>query len=69
MRDLEEDAATLDATRSLLQSLNTAAIGELSDFDFDEMERRASGQRTRLIPFHAQAAREAFARGGHDQDG
>ena len=67
--ELEMLLAGIDAKRSLWRSLNTAAIGELSDFDFDEMERRASSQRTRLIPFHAQAALAAFARGGHDDDG
>ena len=59
--ELEMLLAGIDAKRSLWRSLNTLAIGELSDFDFEELEQRATTQRTRLIPFHTQAARDALA--------
>jgi hypothetical protein len=58
--ELEMLLAGIDAKRSLWRSLDTLAMGELADFDFNELEQRASDQRGRLIPFHAQAARDAF---------
>ena len=58
--ELEMLLAGIDAKRSLWRSLGTLDIGELSDFDFEELQRRASRQRTRLIPFHTQAARDAL---------
>jgi hypothetical protein len=59
--ELEMLLAGIDAKRSLWRSLDTLAVGELSDFAFEELEHRASDQRARLIPFHTEAARDALA--------
>jgi hypothetical protein len=59
--ELEILLAGIDAKRSLWRSLDSLAMGELADFDFNQLEQRASDQRARLIPFHAQAACDAFA--------
>jgi hypothetical protein len=62
--EIEVLLAGMDAKRSLWRSLDTLAVEELSDFDFEELQRRASDQRARLIGFHAQAARDALAASG-----
>jgi hypothetical protein len=36
---------------------------DLGEFDFDELERRASEQHARLVPFHTDAARIALGAG------
>jgi hypothetical protein len=62
--ELEMLLAGIDTKRSLWRSLNTLVIEPLSEFDFEALEQRASDQRARLIPFHAQAGRDALASSG-----
>jgi hypothetical protein len=59
--ELEMLLAGIDAKRSLWRSLSTLVSGELSDFDFEKLQQRASDQRARLSPLHMQAARDALA--------
>jgi hypothetical protein len=55
--------AGIDAKRSLWRALGSIHHSELGDFDFDELERRASAQHARLVPFHTDAARTALGAG------
>ena len=61
--ELEALMAGIDAKRSLWRALGALHRSDLADFDFDELERRASAQHTRLVPFHMDAARVAFGAG------
>jgi hypothetical protein len=61
--ELEALMAGIDAKRSLWRSLGSLHRSDLEEFDFDELERRASAQHTRLVPFHMDAARTAFGTG------
>jgi hypothetical protein len=64
--DIEALLAGSDARRSLWRALGSSETsGRLLDIDFENLAQRATEQRQRLIPHHAEAAQVAF--GGHEQ--
>jgi hypothetical protein len=58
--ELEMLLAGIDAKRSLWRSLGATCSTTLPEFDFSELEERATQQRRLLIPFHRAAALAAF---------
>jgi hypothetical protein len=59
--ELEMLLAGIDAKRSLWRSLGATRATTLPEFDFSELEERATQQRGLLVPFHRTAAQVAFA--------